>query len=145
MGLEAISSSETLGSSSQPILPPHMNRRGSCLQPLMNSSGVSLTRDELLVRDSSEVESLEGEKPALELQTYLEQGCREMVQLQELTTNRLTRPGVSLKLDDIYVERGLQQLQPQPKRNSDFSTQSIQALAGEGDKITQLTHQQFFD
>ena len=142
MGLESISSSETLGSSSQPVLPPLMNRLGSrALQPLMDSLGVSLTRDELLVRDSSEVESLEGEKPALELQTYLEQGCREMlVPFQELTTNRLTRPGVSLEFDDIYVERGLQQLQ----LGGDFSKQPTQALF-EGNEITQLTHQQFFD
>ena len=80
------------------------------------------------------------------LQTYLEQLCREMlVQLQGLTTNRLTRSEVSLKLDDIYVEQGLQQLQVQPKLGGDFSTQPIQALAGEGDEITALTHQQFFD
>ena len=141
MGLEAISSSETLGSSSQPVLPTHMNRRGSCLQPLRDSSGVSLTRDELLVRDSSEVESLEGEQPAPELQTYLEQGCREMlVPFQELTTNRLIPPGVSLEFDDIYVERGLQQLQ----LGGDFSKQPTQVLF-EGNEITQLTHQQFFD
>ncbi|MEP0883742.1 HEAT repeat domain-containing protein [Trichocoleus sp. ST-U3] len=67
-----------------------------------------------------------------------------MVQLQELTTNRLTRPGVSLELDDIYVERGLQKLQPQPKLGGDFSKQPTQALF-EGNEITQPTHQQFFD
>jgi HEAT repeat protein len=98
MGLEAISSSETLENSAQPVF-----------------------------------------------QTYLEQLCREMlVQLQELATNPLTRPGVSLKLDDISVERGLPQLKAKPKCNSDFPTQLIQALA-EGDKITSLTHQQFFE
>ncbi len=112
---------------------------------LMNSLGVSKSLDELLAMDSSEVESLEEEKTAPELQTYLEQRCREMlVPVTELTTNPLTRPGFSLELDDIYVERGLQQLKAKPKRNSDSSTQSIQALAGEGDKITELTDQQFF-
>jgi hypothetical protein len=143
------------------------------VQALMNSLGVSLpldelfamdssdelfamdssdelfamdSSDELFAMDSSEVESLKKEKPALELQAYLEQLCREMlVPSQELTTNPLTRPGGSLKLEDIYVERGLQQLQLQPKCNSDFSTQPIQVLAGEGDEITQLTHQEFFD
>jgi HEAT repeat protein len=97
MGLEAISSSETLENSAQPVF-----------------------------------------------QTYLEQLFREMlVQLQELATNPLTRFGVSLKLDDIS-ERGLPQLKAEPKCNSDFPTRLIQALA-EGDKITSLTHQQFFD
>jgi hypothetical protein len=38
----------------------------------------------------------------------------------------------------------LQQLKAKPKCNSDFSTQPIQAL-GEGDEITPLTHQEFFD
>jgi len=92
---------------------------------LKNYLGGLLTLDKLPAMDSSEVESLEKDKP-VKLQTYLEQLCREMlVRLEELTTNPLTRRGGSLKLEDIYVERGLQQLQLQPKCN--------------------LTHQEFFD